>query len=95
MVKELTADGMDYKEARKKAVAEAKPWTHHDFRHFFVTTCIEAGVDIPTVAKWVGHRDGGALLMRTYTHVRDAHSARMAFKVKFGSEVPAPVEQQA
>lgn len=39
-------------------------FTHHDFRHFFATTCIEAGVDIPTVSRWLGHKDGGALAMR-------------------------------
>jgi integrase len=28
-------------------------FTHHDFRHFFATTCIESGVDIPTVSlRW-------------------------------------------
>ena len=37
-------------------------FTHHDFRHFFATTCIEAGVDIPTVSRWLGHKDGGALV---------------------------------
>lgn len=46
----------------------------HDLRHFFATTCIEVGVDIPTVAKWLGHKDGGALLLRTYSHLRDDHS---------------------
>jgi integrase len=29
-------------------------FTHHDFRHFFATTCIESGVDIPTVSRWLG-----------------------------------------
>ena len=46
----------------------------HDLRHFFTTCCIESGVDIPTMAKWLGHKDGGALTMRTYGHVRDSHS---------------------
>ena len=46
----------------------------HDLRHFFATWCIESGVDMPTVAKWLGHSDGGALAMRTYGHVRDDHS---------------------
>ncbi len=41
-------------------------FSHHDFRHFFATTCIEAGVDIPTVSRWLGHKDGGALAMRVY-----------------------------
>lgn len=50
----------------------------HDLRHFFATWCIESGVDIPTVAKWLGHKDGGALAMRTYGHVRDEHGAQAA-----------------
>jgi integrase len=39
--------------------------THHDLRHLFATRCIESGVDIPTVAKWLGHKDGGVLAMQT------------------------------
>jgi len=41
-------------------------FSHHDFRHFYATTCIESGVDIPTVSRWLGHSDGGALAMRVY-----------------------------
>jgi len=44
--------------------------THHGFRHYFATVCIESGVDIPTVSKWLGHADGGALAMKTYGHLR-------------------------
>ena len=58
-------------------------FTHHDMRHFFATTCIESGVDIPTVSRWLGHKDGGALAMRVYGHLRDAHSAAAAQKVTF------------
>ena len=58
--------------------------THHDLRHLFATRCIEAGVDIPTVSRWLGHKDGGALAMRTYGHLRDEHSVNMAKKVTFG-----------
>jgi len=42
--------------------------THHDLRHLFATTCIESGVDIPTVSRWLGHKDGGALAMKVYGH---------------------------
>jgi integrase len=56
---------------------------HHCFRHFFATTCIESGVDIPTIARWLGHSDGGALAMRTYGHLRAEHSAGQALKVAF------------
>jgi integrase len=59
--------------------------THHDLRHLFATRCIEAGVDIPTVARWLGHVDGGALAMRVYGHLRREHSAAMAQRVTFGA----------
>jgi integrase len=57
--------------------------THHDLRHLFATRCIETGVDIPTVSKWLGHKDGGALAMRVYGHLRQDHSLAMAKKVHF------------
>jgi integrase len=57
--------------------------THHDLRHLFATRCIESGVDIPTVARWLGHKDGGALAMKVYGHLRNQHSQEMARKVRF------------
>lgn len=57
--------------------------THHDLRHVFATVCIESGVDIPTVSRWLGHADGGALAMRTYGHLRQEHSQAQAAKVAF------------
>jgi hypothetical protein len=57
--------------------------THHDLRHLFATRCIESGVDIPTVSRWLGHKDGGALAMKTYGHLRDEHSTAMAKRVSF------------
>jgi integrase len=62
---------------------EIKRITHHDLRHLFATRCIESGVDIPTVSRWLGHKDGGALAMRIYGHLRDEHSQAMAAKVSF------------
>jgi integrase len=61
----------------------AKRLTHHDLRHLFATRCIESGVDIPTVARWLGHKDGGALALKTYGHLRAEHSQAMAAKVTF------------
>lgn len=57
--------------------------THHDLRHLFATMCIESGVDIPTVSRWLGHKDGGTLAMKTYGHLRDEHSASQAERVIF------------
>jgi integrase len=64
--------------------------THHDLRHLFATRCIESGVDIPTVSRWLGHKDGGALAMKTYGHLRREHSIAQAQRVTFA---PAPAEQ--
>lgn len=65
-----------------KAIGISK-LTHHDLRHLFATRCIESGVDIPTVSRWLGHKDGGALAMKTYGHLRNEHSREMAAKVRF------------
>jgi len=62
--------------------------THHDLRHLFATTCIESGVDIPTVSRWLGHKDGGALAMKVYGHLRDQHSVNMAQRVSFDETTP-------
>jgi integrase len=68
--------------------------THHDLRHFFATVSIESGVDIPTVSRWLGHKDGGALAMRTYGHLRREHSVSQAQKVSF-APLPEAVDSQA
>ena len=68
---------------RAAAIVGAKRIVHHDLRHLFATTCIEAGIDIPTVSRWLGHKDGGALAMKTYGHLRDEHSIAAAKKVSF------------
>lgn len=56
--------------------------SYHCLRHVFATRCIEAGCDLPTVARWMGHQDGGALLARMYFHLIDSHSRLMAAKVR-------------
>jgi hypothetical protein len=35
-------------------------------------------VDVKVIAEWQGHRDGGKLILDTYSHVNRAHSHRMA-----------------
>jgi integrase len=62
----------------------------HRFRDFFATTCIEHGTDIPTVARWLGHKDGGGLLMKTYAHLRQEHSQEEMKKITFGLPQGAP-----
>ena len=54
----------------------------HDLRHFFVSWCLMSGTDIATLSRWVGHSDGGALLLRTYGHLLDSHSLDAAERLK-------------
>jgi site-specific recombinase XerD len=44
----------------------------------FITRAIEKGADVKVIAQWQGHRDGGKLILDTYSHVRPEHSQRMA-----------------
>jgi integrase len=86
---DLAAAVLAVKEASKSltracAAVGVPRLTHHDLRDAFATQAIEAGVDIPTVASWLGHVDGGALLMKVYAHHRREHSVAQAAKVNFG-----------
>jgi integrase len=63
-------------------------FTTHSLRHLFGTACLEAGVDVRTVASWLGHKDNGALLLKVYSHVRKQHEAEMIRKVRFA---PSPL----
>lgn len=42
----------------------------HDLRHTFATMIYDAGVDIKTAQRWLGHADP-AVTMRIYTHMSD------------------------
>jgi integrase len=55
--------------------------TQQDLRHYFVTTCVESGMDYKTIAEWVGHKDGGILIATVYGHLRPEHSQEMAKRV--------------
>jgi integrase len=71
-------------EGARKALANAckrldlPSFTHRSLRRMFITRAIEKGVDVKVIAEWQGHRDGGKLILNTYSHVRRPHSERMA-----------------
>jgi integrase len=62
---------------------ELGPWRVYDLRHYFGTSCLESGIDLATVADWMGHKDGGALLLKTYTHIRSVHSLAASKRISF------------
>ena len=53
-------------------------FNQRSLRRMFITRGIERGVDVKVIAQWQGHRDGGKLILDTYSHVRPEHSERMA-----------------
>jgi integrase len=80
-----TGDGRVFKiNSAKKAIAAAckrlklPAYSHRSFRRTFITRAIELGIDVKTIADWQGHKDGGKLILDTYSHVRSVHSQRMA-----------------
>jgi integrase len=68
----------------KKALAGAcrrlnlPAFTQRSLRRMFITRAIERGVDVKVIAEWQGHKDGGKLILDTYSHVNRVHSHRMA-----------------
>jgi integrase len=53
-------------------------FSHRSLRRCFITRALELGIDVQTIARWQGHRDGGKLILDTYGHVTATHSQRMA-----------------
>ena len=68
----------------KKALAgacrrlELPAFSQRSLRRMFITRAIEKGVDVKVIAQWQGHKDGGKLILDTYSHVNSAHSSRIA-----------------
>jgi integrase len=68
----------------KKALAAAcnrlglPAFSQRSLRRMFCSKAIELGVDVKVVAEWQGHRDGGALILKTYSHVHRPHSLQMS-----------------
>jgi integrase len=68
----------------KKALAGAcrrlqlPAFSQRSFRRMFITRAIQLRVDVKTIAEWQGHKDGGKLILDTYSHVNPIHSKHMA-----------------
>ena len=60
----------------------APPVKPHGWRHWFITEAVtETDVPFAVLANWVGHKDGGILLARNYSHLRESTSSRWAQKM--------------
>lgn len=78
-------DDYDYRTALNAArTRTGLEWVgFHDFRRYFVSQCVMSGIDFATIANWVGHQDGGALLARKYTFLHSQHVVEQAKKLQF------------
>ncbi len=63
-------------------------FTHRSLRRMFITRCIERGIDVKVIAEWQGHRDGGKLILQTYSHVSRPHSDAMAARLVADEDEP-------
>jgi integrase len=64
---------------------EGEHFCHHDMRHFFCSNAIELNIPDHVIAAWLGHRDGGILVRKTYGHLRESHATEMARLMKFAA----------
>ena len=78
-----------------RAAAGMESFGFHDCRHFFVSYCVMAGIDYMTIARWVGHRDGGILIGKVYGHLSNEHTQRQAQRINFAPTILAAVSAVA
>lgn len=66
----------------------------HDCRHHFISYAVMSGIDYLTIARWVGHKDGGVLIGKVYGHLSNEHAQAQAARLNFGPSV-VPLAQAA
>ena len=59
----------------------------HDCRHFFISYCVMSGIDFMTIARWVGHKDGGVLIGKVYGHLSNEHARQQAQRINLEPQV--------
>jgi integrase len=69
---------------RARLAAELPHFGFHDCRHHFASYGVMSGIDYMTLAAWLGHKDGGILIGKTYGHLANEHKRAMAEKLNFG-----------
>jgi integrase len=68
--------------------------SHHTCRHAFATRCLEQDppVSFALIAEWLGHGDGGKLVMSTYGHITEQHSQERAKTLRIMEPAAQPVQ---
>ena len=67
---------------KARDIADVEGFGFHDCRHYFISHAVMSGIDYMTIARWVGHKDGGVLIGRVYGHLNDEHAKRQAKRLR-------------
>jgi integrase len=59
----------------------------HDCRHHFISYAVMSGIDFMTIARWVGHKDGGILIGKVYGHLSNELAQAQAARLNFGPAI--------
>ena len=63
----------------------------HDCRHHFISFAVMSRIDYMTIARWVGHKDGGVLIGKVYGHLSNEHAQAQAARLNFAPAIaPLP-----
>lgn len=82
----LVAAGIVAKPKRGEKLGPLREYGMHQLRHFYASSLLADGVDVRTLAEYLGHSDPGFTL-RTYTHLMPSGEdrARKAVDRVFGA----------
>lgn len=91
---ERDAHSMTFRESMKLArqAAALNGFAFHDCRHHFVSFAVMSGIDFMTIARWVGHKDGGVLIGKVYGHLSNEHAQAQAARLSFGPSIVSPMK---
>ena len=67
-----------------RTAAKLDKFGFHDCRHHFISYAVMSGIDFMTIARWVGHKDGGVLIGKVYGHLSNEHAQAQAARLNFG-----------
>lgn len=74
-----------FRKSFSRALKEAGivPKSRYEFRHFFISQAVMQGIDLLTVARWVGH-SSPQMIYRYYGHLSPDWQGKQMEKLKFG-----------
>jgi integrase len=70
-----------------RTAAKLEGFGFHDCRHHFISFAVMSGIDYMTIARWVGHKDGGVLIGKVYGHLSNEHARSQAARLSFGPAI--------